>query len=183
MMLPRNLGPMLAITGAVVASAACIAGFIVIGGPGDARANRLDMATMQRVAAVADAAQCGFRRKGAAPKTMDDIKQEAEKDTDASQLPPGCQYVDRRLAQESDAVEYSAPDLNHVRICAKFERPTRQRANEYSYGWDSPIGELHQERKQAGRYCFNIELVNPQPVIISPGISDSPSQPGPDTPK
>ena len=48
----RNLGPVLALTGAGIAVVAVIAGFIAVGGPGDARERRLDGITMNRISAA-----------------------------------------------------------------------------------------------------------------------------------
>jgi hypothetical protein len=67
----RNLGPVLALVGAGIALAAVIAGFIIVGGPGDARDRRLDEMTSQRVLAIARVAQCAYSTSRTAPATLD----------------------------------------------------------------------------------------------------------------
>src|SRR5690349_21276273 len=67
----RNLGPVLAIAGAVIAIVAVIAGFILIGGPGDARERRLDEMTMNRITGAISTVQCAYNATGFVPTSID----------------------------------------------------------------------------------------------------------------
>ncbi|OYX51371.1 MAG: hypothetical protein B7Y90_01745 [Alphaproteobacteria bacterium 32-64-14] len=67
----RDLGPVLAIAGAAVAVAAIIAGFIVVGGPGNARDIRLDEQTSQHMLEIVRVAQCAFSNSRTAAATYE----------------------------------------------------------------------------------------------------------------
>jgi hypothetical protein len=152
----RDLGPILAIAGLIVVAGAVIAGFIAVGGPGDARARRFDDRTMQKISGVASMAQCSYTRTGAAPKTLDEVKS-----IDARPLSvplSECTYVDPILLKDLDGIDYAPVDTNHIRVCADFRRPTDKRRPGYPT-WQGEFSAFNEDRPQAGRHCFEIPLV------------------------
>jgi hypothetical protein len=156
----RDLGPILAIAGAVVVVAAVIAGFIAVGGPGDARDRRLDEMTLGRMSNIVAAAQCAFTLEGAAPPdlaglsaAMDRVTQRAATDD------RGCDvYGSTPLA---DDVEYSRLADDRIHLCGDFRRPfdpDNKRPGTYT---GRPQGRFSQLSKAhpAGRHCYEIQLV------------------------
>lgn len=96
----HNLGPVIALTGAGIAVAAVIAGFILVGGPGDARERRLDDMTMQRISSVTQTAQCVFNVTGAAPVSIEEMHTVAMRAA-ASGKTDACGYGAPQLASDS----------------------------------------------------------------------------------
>src|SRR5690606_13319608 len=100
----RDLGPALGVTGAIVAAAAVIAGFIVVGGPGDARAERFDEMTMQRMRTITEAARCVMTVSGSAPATRADLVARIRA---GGLLIENCGYIDLTQIEASDEIEYA----------------------------------------------------------------------------
>jgi len=152
----RDLGPILAAAGLAVVAIAVVAGFLAIGGPGDARARRFDDRTMQKIAGVANNAQCSYTRTGAAPKSLDEAR---KIDATPSSVPLSeCTYVDPALISDLDGIDYAPLDANRIRICADFRRPTDKRRPGYPT-WQGEFSPFNEDRPQAGRHCFEIRLV------------------------
>lgn len=164
----RNLGPILAIAGGAIAIAAVITGFILIGGPGDARDRRLDEMTMGRVTDVLNIAQCAFNEIGSAPASIDDARKVQRKPDDRNDAPT-CAYnsapKDIPVSAGTNPpnpgdVSYAAVSTQHIKICAKFRRPTDQKTcNGICYG--GPHGAAYpqfMEARPAGVHCYDVEL-------------------------
>jgi hypothetical protein len=156
----RNLGPVLALTGAGIAVAAVIAGFILVGGPGDARTARLDQKTYSSLSDMANAAQCAFLAKGRSAESPEEIK------TIVERFGPEVQYsvcgvppLSGRMALELDpSIEYRPIDDARVEICATFLKPTSSWIEQYTE-YDRPsFKELLAPRATAGRQCYQLDL-------------------------
>lgn len=163
----RNLGPVLALTGAGVAVAAVIAGFIAVGGPGDARERRLDDLAMNRVAQAIGIAQCAFNATGAAPASMEEARKVRSASPNPGDPAPFCggdqQPNDRITAADQPAmpgdVTYRAADATHVHVCSNFRRAVTGRAATENH---IPLGDVYPQLRgshPAGIHCFDIELV------------------------
>lgn len=163
----RNLGPVLALTGAGIAVAAVIAGFILVGGPGDARDRRLDNATMNRVHDVVYVAQCAFNVSGSAPASIEDAHAIIQPPTPVTPVPDPCgggapihQQIKTgdQPAAPGDVV-YRAVDATHIRVCGNFRRdlPEYERDDFYRPNYGA-YPQLRAPRP-AGVHCYDIELI------------------------
>ena len=163
----HNLGPVLALTGAGIALAAVIAGFVLVGGPGDAREQRLDEMTMDRVTTVLSIAQCAYNATGAIPASIEAARttRAVPPSPDAPAAPCGTSYTipevtaaDRPAAPGN--VTYNAADATHIKICGNFRRPKlkiEQRDN-YRFSIWAGYPQLTKPRP-AGVHCFDLELL------------------------
>lgn len=162
-----DLGPMLAIAAAAIAGVAIIAGFIIVGGPGNARDQRLDDIVKWRVSTVVGVAQCAFDSSALAPLSFD-----AAKRTRPAPNQPGvgastcgeAALVDLNFrVAEGDRpalgeISYSAQSPNHVRICAHYRTASDLRTPE-AVGYGQPSYPQLSERHPAGIHCYEIDLV------------------------
>lgn len=160
----RDLGPILAITGAAIAIVAVIAGFIVIGGPGDARDRRLDEMTMQRVYTVAKMANCAFILDGAAPAEISDARARIAEAARANPNQTACDF----FTPDSDmpGAAYSRLDENHIRVCGNFRRPYDLGSNDVLERMNSSYAEFPEllEPRPAGQHCYDLELTQSEAV-------------------
>ncbi len=179
----RNLGPVIALTGAGIAVAAVIAGFIAVGGPGDARERRLDEMTMQRISSVVQTAQCVFNIAGAAPASIEDMETFATRAA-ATGKADSCAYNAPQLAQNAKIhtggkpqapgdVTFEKVDDRRIRICGNFRR--RYDPTQASGMWsDSAYPDMQQARATPGEHCYEITLITFEPAIAPPDLPSSP---------
>ena len=175
----RNLGPILAAAGAVLALGAIVAGFIITGGPGDARDRRLDKMTMDHATTILNVAQCAHDETGIAPRTLEEAGETVIEDKTNESWPTcalglGMEDI-KELASSGvpplGAASYEATSDNHIRICANFRRPSHlsRRVNCYDrLGYAEFI-----EPRSAGVHCFDIELIKGNgdaPSCASPSV-------------
>ncbi len=127
----RNLGPAIALTGAGIAVAAVIAGFVVVGGPGDARERRLDAMTIGRITDMMNIVQCAFNGTGVAPASFADALN-ATGWTDQNRSNVACRLgiessyfaaADTDTPTTPGSATYKALGSDSVRVCANFRRP------------------------------------------------------------
>jgi len=162
----RDLGPPLAIAGAAIAIVAVIAGFIVIGGPGDARDRRLDEMTMTELHEVAATARCAFVLEGKTFASIDEMRIAIGRLTNPS---PNARVDCEMYAIDNviSATEYSRISDNRIRLCATFRRPTQKSPPDQidptprvaQWGYFVELAEA----RPAGRRCYDIQLVRPTP--------------------
>lgn len=150
----RDLGPVLAVAGGVVILAAVIAGFVAVGGPGDARARRLDENKINQMRQIAYAAQCAYTAKGEIPVSLPAIR--IALDARDPTPPPGCEYVQTE-ALTTRVVTYSAPAGDTIELCADFQRPPERVAPATNFGVFA-FPELDRKWKP-GRECYSVKLV------------------------
>lgn len=168
----RNLGPVLALTGAGIAVAAVITGFIVTGGPGDARDRRLDDMTMARVVHLSRVAQCAYNLTGTTPATVQE-GQEISARSAATGADDGCAGVraSRRADPAGTGAAPGAPDDatyeklddSHVRLCDVFRRPFDPKgSNVESFNplHDAYHPELTAARPTGGKHCYDITMID-----------------------
>lgn len=165
----RNLGPVLALTGAGIAIAAVITGFILVGGPGDARDRRLDGLTMSWITEGIQVAHCAYNATGAAPASIEEAHTVRAVPVNPVDAPAFCGrgepprntrlHTGDQPAAPGDAT-YRAIDANHVRLCGDFRRPFSPDHDGYEgYSpYQSPYPQLG-EARPAGVHCFEIELI------------------------
>jgi hypothetical protein len=157
----RDLGPVLALVGGGIAIAAIIAGFMITGGPGDARDRRLDEMTTQRLYTVATMVNCAFVMDGAAPPDMGAAREGA---FNAMRTQPD-RIACARFTPNSEmpGADYTRIDDTTIRLCADFLRPYTAaldgQAEFYSPDYMA-FPELRATRP-AGRHCYDIELTRP----------------------
>ena len=165
----RDLGPLLAIAGGTVVVAAVIAGFLAVGGPGDARDRRLDNLTMTKIETLADGAQCAYSWSGKTFETAEEVLAAVDK-----VLGSGGEFACRHFSSNlrdvafgRDArpgnpgdVTYALLDDSHIRVCGNFRRPfDPDRAYPYTFGYQ-PDGPTEFSRpRPAGVHCYEIKLV------------------------
>ncbi len=160
----RDLGPILAIAGAVVAIIAVIAGFVVIGGPGDARERRLDEMTMQRVYTAAKMAHCAFILDGAAPAEISDARAKIAEAARANPNQTACGFF--TLDSDMPGAAYSRLDESHIRVCGDFRRPYDPGSNDAIERLNSSYAEFPEllAPRPAGQHCYNIQMVASKPA-------------------
>ena len=117
-----SLGVWIAGIGAITVFAAVIAGFLSVGSPGDARAQRLDDARLMTMHQIAAAAQCAFAFTNKVPASLDEIHR-AFVERRAAVAVGVCNYVEIRPDEES-AISYQANDSEHIMLCGAFRRPS-----------------------------------------------------------
>ena len=165
----RNLGPVIALTGAGIAIAAVIAGFIAVGGPGDARERRLDGITMTRISQTLSVVQCAFNATGVAPVNLGDAAKTRTKFPDPQPAPPLCgenQPSPGRVttgdqpANPGD-VTYRPTGGTGISLCGNFRRAhdINDRLDGY-YPLDGAYPQLDAPRP-AGIHCYAVELIPP----------------------
>lgn len=165
----RNLGPVIALTGAGIAAAAVIAGFIVIGGPGDARDRRLDEIAMERIMQASQLVQCAFNLSGAAPATIEEAGKIVSSGAAAGTLPNCPYYPDTTANQIGQGSNPAAPgDTTYekvsntsVRYCGNFRRPfAPSKPAQPDYRRDDYFGGSWQDpRPKAGPHCYEVDLI------------------------
>jgi hypothetical protein len=164
----RDLGPILAIIAAAVAIIAVVAGFIVIGGPGDARDKRIDHYRLSVVAEVAHTAICAYAIAGEAPASI----AEAYDVTYGTTVLPDddrCRGFNRDFAWSAPAAEYRKIDAARIEVCQIFLRANTAPAQINDpilpdvYYPEGPFGmrELAAARPSAGRHCYEFNLAPP----------------------
>lgn len=161
-----DLGPILLGAGLAVALAAVIAGFIGVGGPGNARAERLDAQLETSLRALAVNAQCAYLATGKAPvdyAEMDAANEQREWPDDPTFCTRWFQNQDRypdiyeQDFRDTAEISYSALDESQIRLCARFRLPIPETAPQWS------IEDLHFHRLPAPEtpeafQCFDIDL-------------------------
>jgi len=163
----RNLGPVIALTGAGIAVAAVIAGFIAVGGPGDARDQRLDQMSLNRVSQVIGIAQCAFNATGATSATIEEAQQVRSTVVNPGFPAPLCggdlQPDNRITTGDTPAapgdVTYRATDATHIKVCGNFRRSVADRDMANSY---VPLADVYPQlvaSHPSGVHCFDIGLV------------------------
>ncbi len=149
----RDLGPVLGAVGALTAAAAIVAGFIVVGGPGEARAERFDHMTMERITTIANAARCVMTVSGSAPATRADLLARLR----MGGLPiENCGYIDLTQIEASEEIEYAALGASMIRVCGVFKTESEPHDDQISFIGES-FPELAVERP-AGRHCYDVRL-------------------------
>jgi hypothetical protein len=149
----RDLGPILALTGAGIALAAVIAGFIVTGGPGDARDKRLDGIVQSHVANLATMAACAYAVNGNVPASKEELEIAVERVPRDRVINIHCAMRDYPHTAET-GVKYVRVDDRTVQLCGTFRRPVKEQ--DWSrMNTDSPI--LLRARP-AGYFCYDLDL-------------------------
>lgn len=122
----------------IIVTAAIVAGFFVIGGPGEARLERLDEARLDDLRAIDRAAEQVWERTGMLPSSLDSLAAVA-------QLTP-----DQRIDPEtSEPYEYRILSDSTAEVCATFalaDDTAVPLAHRSDIGGDRP----------AGRHCYTL---------------------------
>ncbi len=149
-----DLGVIVAVVSGLAVIAAIIAGLVAVGGPGQARDQRLDDAHYQAIGAVATAAQCVFVETGALPGTIEEVRSAVadlsfgEREFECAALPAGVDAM----------VSYEVAGPDQLNLCSEFRRPTpvQNRRNFQVYADRFP--ELAAERTEIGRRCYLLQI-------------------------
>jgi len=149
-----DLGLIVAIVSGVAVVAAIIAGLVTVGGPGEARDQRLDDAHYLAIGQIATAAQCLYAETGALPATVVEVRTQLANHSFGSRE---LECASLRADVES-AVSYDVAAPDQINICAEFRRPSppldRQRLQAYA----DRFPELAEERAEIGRRCYLIQV-------------------------
>lgn len=174
----RNLGPILAIAGAAIALASIIAGFVLVGGPGDTRDRRIDhnrLAAVAQIAEIAEIANCAYALTKVAPESVAVALETIARRTHDPQ-DYRCSGFDGRITLPTPLVEYRKLDASHIELCQTFLRPDPNppRINDPDYPDviypEGPFGwrDLDVPRSSAGRFCYQVELsIHTEPTSMS----------------
>ena len=162
-----DLGPILAIAAAAVAGVAIIAGFIIVGGPGNARDRRLDDLTTQKIGQIVGVAQCAFDASGVAPIDYPTAAKTRSLPP-APNLPPA--FCDSGIGVQLTVGAGDAPaapgDITYqdvgpteIRICANFHtQQTRDEGAQVVLPY-SDIYPTLADPHPAGVHCYVLALV------------------------
>ncbi len=163
----RNLGPVLALAGGGIALAAAIAGFVIVGGPGDARARRMDDIVHSKVKTLVEVVQCAFDGAGAAPASIEAAASTRPAAGRANYNTATCGDINwgepDMGVTNSDTpavgeITYKAASAKRVIICTNYRTksgsyiPAARPTGTPSY---REIDEAH----PAGLYCYDLDLV------------------------
>jgi hypothetical protein len=165
----RDLGPILAAVGGAVILGAVIWGFIAVGGPGDARAQRLDDARLNVMIEYASRAQCAYYVTGRVPPSPDEARQIAEQAQNTGAV-TGCPYGWNGGVSEAsrESVSYKPLSPDQIGLCADFRQPSRKNAPQYG---PSNFPELDEPRTAPGQHCYTVKL-HPKPAEqATPGVA------------
>jgi hypothetical protein len=163
-----DVGAWIAGLGAVVVSAAIVVGYLSIPDPGEARALRLDNASLMTMQRIAASAQCAYTFTGHAPASIEDIRTAflEHRTSVAGGICTIVQFTDA----EAQTISYSAASEDSISLCAEFRLPSPKgtATNEFTMLTDFP--ELQQQRLSAGRHCYIIRLVRLTPLMGDPKL-------------
>jgi hypothetical protein len=152
-----DLGVWIAAASAAAVLAAIVAGLMSVANPFDARAERLDAATLSRMGEIAEAAQCAYSFTGAVPADLGAMGAAFRERRAAIEV---CDGVSFDFAGET-AIAYAGAGDEHIELCAEFQRasPPAPRA-EFSHRLRrADFAELAAPRPAPGRHCFRLRLV------------------------
>lgn len=167
----RDLGQPLAIAGAAIAIIAVIAGFIVIGGPGDARERRLDEMTSGRLADIFNVVQCAFNGAGTVPSTFEAAasaqgriaKDEPLQPCNFNMPPERLKVLSGRNPPNPGDISYEATGPAKINLCANFRRPLESNNCNGICSYD-PRNSMFIQPRPAGIHCYDIQLT--QSVVV-----------------
>lgn len=179
----RDLGPVFAIAATAIAVIAIVAGFIIVGGPGHARDERLDQMTAQKVGQVVSVAQCALDASGIAP-----VDYKAATQTRSAPIPGmppafcGANSGMQLTVGGGDApampgdITYQETGPTQIKVCANYHAAQIQNDGRPVY---SPFGDVYpalSEGHPAGVHCYVIDLMK------SGGFAGAPFEAAPPAP-
>jgi hypothetical protein len=160
-----NLGPVLAIAGAAIALTAVAAGFVLVGGPSDARNRRLDERTERALQDVIKAVQCAYNVTGVAAPTLAEAKLTPGTYKNSTyhlcrdaMFQPGLDAIEDRDAVNPGDVSYAAIGPSQIELCAVFRAAAEANEAKCLFDIDDAFGALWAAR-EPGLQCFEFDLV------------------------
>jgi hypothetical protein len=157
---PKDRNDWLALVFSAIAAAALIAGFLAVGSPGKARAQRIDEQRRTAVQETAAGLSCYHRTLGALPQDLSQAGALIEANTNALQAAPNCWSAAWRTDPETGeafALSWFGPDK--VRLCAQFSAGgdvSRRDATVMPGGMVFAVAEGLPDA--SGRQCFLVDL-------------------------
>lgn len=128
-------------------------------------ATRNDALLFRKLDTIATAAECYYADKSVLPQTIDDARLFIGRDVTVGRLPE-CNSINTGLLNAVD-VEYSDQGGAVVRMCASFQR-AYDSAQKFALIFDprrnARFVELGTSQSQAGRRCYDIGMLVPDPV-------------------
>lgn len=146
--------------GALVAvvAAAIIAGFVVSGGPGEARKQKIDQARLEALWNTSLSLACYRQEVGELPSNLDEVEEELSHAASAAHGPQMCQRVDYKRDPVSGEHFRLVEENGTISICADFAtRGGEPNARFYTYG-SNVAPDLSEERDGPGEHCFELNL-------------------------
>lgn len=180
----RNLGPVLALTGAGIAIAAVVAGFIAVGGPGQARNERLDTATEYDLHVAIEVLHCAFESTGVAPASFEVALNTAKKKPRPTDDGPNCSHtgstkdfkVASGVAPAVGQISYRVVAPTALQVCAHFRTARgRDHGGFYNDQGEFDIDRAYpqlQEPRPEGVRCYDIDLTKTGPIAKQLSVID-----------
>ncbi len=146
----------------LVMALAIIGGLLIIGGPGQARAEKQDNARLKAMSETAYAISCYSDNVGALPEDSAPIKTQVEKATSVITSSKKCKNLNWETDPVSDKeFEYIRVEDHEFQLCAVFARPSSDKGGygKYrhvtgNYAFDSVLSGMDKPRPNAGRHCY-----------------------------
>ncbi len=176
----RDLGPILAIAGAAIAVVAVVAGFMVIGGPGQVRDERLDEITANRIWRLVNVVNCAFNATGTAPASVEAAHATRVPSFYPTNGPPLCGDYDTsdkfEVAEETGPIKqgdvsYVALNARSVKVCGNFRAESSDRDHMYPAAGFRFYPILVQPHP-SGTHCYELELINTASPPLTLPMSD-----------
>ena len=147
-------GVIVAIVSGVAVIAAIIAGLATVGGPGEARDQRLDDARYQAIGEIATAAQCVYSETDALPESVADAR------TQVADLYFGARALECGSVRPGleTMVSYDIAALDQINLCADFRRPSPTGDRQQFRVYFERFPELAAPRTEIGRRCYLIQI-------------------------
>lgn len=180
----RNLGPVLALTGAGIAIAAVIAGFIAVGGPGQARDERLDLFTEGHLFTTVEVLHCAFESSGGIPASFQEALDTPKKNPKPTADGPNCGQTQRTkdftvelgTLPSIGKISYEAITPTSVQTCANFRsRQVRESGGDWGTEGELDINRAYPELvapRPAGIRCYDIDLTKTGPISRGYSVID-----------
>jgi type II secretory pathway pseudopilin PulG len=150
--------------GALVAIilAACIAGVVITGGPGEARKQKEDQARLQVVSTTALALACYYQARGEIPEDLSIVQEELSHPTSDARQQDYCSTAEYRkdpFTGEDFRLIREGSNVTH--ICADFA--TAALDDQASFlpfpvATNSVVPDIAAPRPTAGEHCFELNL-------------------------
>lgn len=144
-----------------VIAAACLAGIIVAGGPGQARREKEDEARLQAMSQTALALACYKQAFGDIPEDMSRIEAELSRVTSPARARPACASASlRKDPVSNEYFRLIREDGAVTGMCADFAA-TSPGTPDGRYAYLSSglvIPDLSKARERPGEHCFDLNL-------------------------
>ena len=150
--------------GALVAViiAACVAGVVITGGPGEARKQKEDIARMEALSRTSIALACYYQAKGNIPEDLSIVEEELSHVTSDARQQDYCSMAEMRkdpISGKPFRLKREGRSVTH--ICADFATADPDNSSGYvpfPVAAGNIIPDYNKPRLEAGEYCLELNL-------------------------